>query len=219
MTREVPGRPDAEALKARYIAGAAAWRALPGASGMASLRLGAIGSAPQEAGTVLLVEGWSDLAAVEALLAHARGGMPDGVGVVSMGGVTNVGHLVAVIEVGGAAPDVVVLCDEAEEAVVTDGAPSARRLVCRRDLEEELIRAAGVALVTEVLAEMGEDRGLATFRAQPSQRDVPLADGLRRFLGTRSGRKVLAARELTTRLCREDRLPEVLAAVDEAVSR
>lgn len=200
------GRNAAEELKARYVGQAAPWFGL----GIPrSIRLGAVGAGPGAAGPVVLVEGWSDLAAVEALLAVQAVDLTSRA-VISMGGVTNVGHVVAALAEGCPAAAVVVLCDVAELPVVRAAAPAVPTVACRRDLEEELIRAAGTDVVVEVLHAMGDGRGLATFRRQPSQRGVPLDEGLHRFLGIRSGRKIVAARELTTRLAVERSLPPAL---------
>ena len=61
--------------------------------------------------------------------------------------------------------------------------------VCRADLEDELIRALGVDGVLQVIEAAGDGPSWRRMRAQPAQRDRPVEQQLRRFMGTRSGRK------------------------------
>ena len=58
------------------------------------------------------------------------------------------------------------------------------------DLEDELIRALGAAAVQRVVEAQGELGSLRTFQKQPAQQGRPIEAQLRRFMGTRSGRKV-----------------------------
>ncbi|GAB3386194.1 hypothetical protein GCM10027452_36950 [Micromonospora halotolerans] len=60
---------------------------------------------------------------------------------------------------------------------------------CRADLEDELIRALGTPRVEELVEAAGDLRSLRRFQRQPAQQKRPLAGQLRRFIGTRSGRK------------------------------
>jgi len=62
--------------------------------------------------------------------------------------------------------------------------------VCVADLEDELIRALGVRRVEELIEAQGELGPFQTFTRQPAQRNRPREQQLRRFLGTRSGRKI-----------------------------
>ena len=62
--------------------------------------------------------------------------------------------------------------------------------VCVDDLEDELIRSLGVERVEGIVEEQGEIGSFRTFQKQPAQLNVPLARQLRRFMGTRSGRKI-----------------------------
>ena len=68
---------------------------------------------------------------------------------------------------------------------------------CDADLEDELIRALGVAGVEAVLDRQGDLASFRRFQAQPAQRDRPPAAQLHRFMGTRSGRKWQYAALLT----------------------
>jgi hypothetical protein len=72
--------------------------------------------------------------------------------------------------------------------------------VCVADLEDELIRALGTPAVEQVVESAGELASFRTFQQQPAQRDRPPEDQLRRFMGTRSGRKIEYARLLIHRL-------------------
>ncbi len=59
----------------------------------------------------------------------------------------------------------------------------------RPDLEDELIRAAGVPAVEQVISSQGELKAFRTFQRQPAQQEVSVVAQLHRFMGTRSGRK------------------------------
>jgi hypothetical protein len=135
---------------------------------------------------VILVEGVSDAAAVEAL-AHRTGRTLAGVCVIPMGGVTNVTKFVRFlspfdIRLTG-------LCDVGEQRYFEHVMPATDYFVCRDDLEAELIRSLGTDRVIEVLDEHGDLRAFRTFQNQPAQRSRALDRQLRRFLGTTSGRK------------------------------
>jgi hypothetical protein len=67
---------------------------------------------------------------------------------------------------------------------------------CDADLEDELIRALGVRRVEGVVAADGALPSLRIMQKQPAQRDRPVAAQLRRFIGTRSGRKIRYGRLL-----------------------
>ena len=62
--------------------------------------------------------------------------------------------------------------------------------VCDRDLEDEMIRALGVEAVEHAIDMEGELESLRIMQRQPAQRERPPTDQLRRFIGTRSGRKI-----------------------------
>ena len=68
---------------------------------------------------------------------------------------------------------------------------------CVEDLEDELIRAAGPALVTELFAAHGDLRAFRTIQRQPAWRGRREAAQLRRFLGAGAQRKSRYARLLT----------------------
>ena len=140
---------------------------------------------------VILVEGVSDVGAVETLAA-ARGQSLDHVAIVALGGATNVRNVVREltdVEVAG-------LCDKAEErffARVLD-----TYFVCDTDLEDELIRSLGLAEVERVIEQLGHLTAFHTFQRQPFQRTRTTHEQAHRFMGTMSGRKEQYARALAT---------------------
>lgn len=176
--------------------------------------------------TVVLVEGRSDRAAVHALAAVSGIDLARrGVAVLAMGGVTNVGRHLRRYGAAGAGLRVAGLCDAAEVPVVAralathghvldgldglDGLAAAGFQVCVADLEDELVRAVGVAGFEHVVAEQGELRALRSMQQQPAQRDRPVTAQLRRWLGSGSRRKVRYA-ELLVRSLEPDQAPRPL---------
>jgi hypothetical protein len=160
---------------------------------------------------VVLAEGVSDVAALEALAAR-RGRDLDGEGVaiVAMGGATNLGHFLAMFGPEGLGATLAGLCDEGEESgfrrgleraglgrgLTRAGAERLGFFVCVADLEDELIRSLGVAAVEQVAESQGELGSFRTFQKQPAHRGQPTAGQLRYFMGTHSGRKAQYARLL-----------------------
>ncbi len=152
---------------------------------------------------VVLVEGDSDAAAVATLA--DRYGMPPGrlLPVVAFG-VTNYARILGELVHRQPVVRIVALYDEPEEYVVRRaviaaglGAPNGRadleRLgfhACVTDLEAELIRAIGTDRVEQVIEQQGELPSLVRFHAQPAQRGRPADQQLRRFMGTKSMRKI-----------------------------
>lgn len=153
----------------------------------------------------ILVEGWSDQAAVEAL-ARRRGGTLDAAGIVVLpiGGATNLARFAQALGPQGIHTRLAGLCDATEQRHLWGGLeraglgvrldrPAAEALgffVCDADLEDELIRALGGAAVERVLDAQGELGIFRRFQSQPAQRGRDLHAQLRRFMGTRSGRKI-----------------------------
>ena len=164
---------------------------------------------------VILVEGASDQRAVE-VLAQRRGRdlTAEGVAVVAMGGITNLSRHLDELATGVL---VAGLYDRDEEAWVQRAlarreTPVSLR-VCDADLEDELIRALGVAACVEVIDAQGDSAAWATLLNQPFHRSRPEHDVLHRFLGTTSGRKIEYAGFLTAAACDRDCVPEPLDAV------
>jgi hypothetical protein len=171
--------------------------------------------APAGPAAVVLVEGVSDQSALAALA--ERGGrdlQAEGVAIVSMGGATNIGHFLDLLGPRGLDVRLAGLCDAAEEPGFRRGLQRAglgsglaradlERLgffVCVADLEDELIRALGVAAVEQLIEVQGEFGSFRTFQKQPAQRGRTRQGQLRRFMGTRSGRKIQYARLLAEAL-------------------
>jgi len=84
--------------------------------------------------------------------------------------------------------------------------------VCVRDLEDELIRALGVAAVEAVIDRAGDLPSLRRLQQTPFHRDRSLEQQLHRFMGARSGRKYLYARALVQSLAL-DTTPRPLGAL------
>ena len=164
---------------------------------------------------VILVEGTSDRAALEAL-AERRGRVlgAQGVAVVPMGGATNIGQFLDLLGPRGLGVRLAGLCDAGEEgcfrrALERAGLGSSLTradmealgfYVCSADLEDELIRALGTASVEHVIRAQGELRSLRILQQQPAQRGYSTEQQLHRFIGTRSGRKSQYARLLVDAL-------------------
>lgn len=157
----------------------------------------------------VLVEGWSDQAAVQALARRRGWDLAAGrVVVLPIGGITN---LAAFIQALGPHLRLAGLCDGAEQGHAMHalqrcglGTPQTRAdlealgfFVCDADLEDELVRALGTAGVEAVLAAQGELASFRRFQAQPAQRGREPAAQLRRFIGTRAGRKIRCGTLLT----------------------
>lgn len=178
------------------------------------------------AGTVVLVEGDSDAAAVATI--GARVGTMDARGfhVVAAHGVTNYRHLLTRLRADRPGLRVVGLYDDPEERVVRRalersgvGRPVDRRAVerlgffaCVADLEDEFIRAIGVERVEQVVDEQGELEAFRILQRQPAQRGRPVVAQLRRFMGTKSARKIRYGRLLAAAV-ELDRCPMPLRRV------
>jgi hypothetical protein len=158
--------------------------------------------------TVVLVEGRSDALALEAL-ARRRGRSLDdeGVAIVPMGGSKNIGRFLELFGPHGSDVGLAGLCDTAEEGDFRRGLERAglgskltraemERLgfyVCVADLEDELIRSLGGAAVERVIDAQGDLESFRTFQKQPVWQGRTHEEQLRRFFGTRGGRKIQSA--------------------------
>jgi hypothetical protein len=172
-------------------------------------------SDPSSADTVVIVEGTSDEHALEALAARrGRDLAAEDVAIVAIGGAKNVGAFLNLFGPRGLDLRLAGLCDAGEEtdfrrALEQAGLgsnltrPDMERLgffVCDRDLEDELIRSLGAPAVEAVLDAQGELRSFRTFQKQPAQQGKTIEQQLRRFMGTRGGRKIEYARLLVDAL-------------------
>lgn len=180
---------------------------------------------------VVLVEGVSDQAAVEALARRRRRDLEaEGVAVVPMGGATNIGRFLELFGPRGADLTLTGLCDAGEEAYFRRsleragfGSPTTRaemeRLgfyVCEADLEDELIRSLGAAEVEHVIDVQGDLNAFRLLQQQPAQRGRSVEQHLRRFMGSGSGRKIRYASLLVDALDLA-RVPAPLALLLEHV--
>ncbi len=159
---------------------------------------------------VVLVEGITDRIALEAVAAKLEYDLRH-VQIVPIGGAQAIRR--AVVEHEG--ERVVGLCDAPEERwfrrVLGDAT-----YACVEDLEDELIRALGVAGVEDVLARQGDLRTFRTFQNQPAWRGRPADAQLRRWFHASDRRRTRYLPSLVAALD-PARIPVPLAAVLEAV--
>ena len=164
---------------------------------------------------VVLVEGLSDQAALEAL-AERRGRDLDaeGISVVPIGGAQSVGRFLERYGPAGLDLGLAGLCDVGEESEFKRGLERAGLgtdltradlellgfYVCDADLEDELIRALGAASVEQVVEAQGELRAFRTLQKQTAWRDRPVEEQLRRFMGSGGRRKIRYGRLLVAAL-------------------
>jgi hypothetical protein len=173
---------------------------------------------------VILVEGTSDQRALEAL-AERRGRdlAAEGVSIVAMGGAQAIGRFLEQYGPRGLNVRLAGLCDAAEERDFRRGLERAGLgtnltraameelgfFVCVEDLEDELVRSAGPAVVEQVMVAEGELSSFRTFQKQPAKRDLPYEEQLWRFMWNRKARyATLLIRSLDL-----DRVPRPLDGV------
>ena len=149
---------------------------------------------------VVLVEGVSDQAAVEALaFRRGRDLGAEGVSVVPMGGAQAIGRFLERYGPRGLDVELAGLCDAAEEddfrrgleraglgsGLTRAGMEALGFYVCDADLEDELIRALGVTAVEAIAEAQGELASFRTFQKQPAQQVRTHEQQLRRWMGNR----------------------------------
>jgi hypothetical protein len=176
---------------------------------------------------VILVEGWSDQAALETLaLRRGRDLAAERIVVVPMGGITNIAKFAQALGPRGQGLGLAGLFDAAEEPHVARalhrldlGGELTREemealgfFMCEADLEDELIRALGTVAVERVLEGEGELESFRRFQGQPGQRGRGTQAQLRRFMGTRARRKIRYGSLLVDAL-QLDRVPRALDLV------
>jgi hypothetical protein len=164
---------------------------------------------------VVLVEGVSDRRALEALAARRGRHLDDErVVVLSMGGATGIGPFLERLGPHGLDLTLRGLCDAAEERVfrraleraglgcnlTRAGMEELGFFICDADLEDELIRSLGAASVEKVIRDQGEIESFRLFQSQPGWQGRCRDEQLRRFLGTRGGRKINYAHVLVDAL-------------------
>ena len=179
---------------------------------------------------IVLFEGASDRLAFEAVVRrqHERA---DALELVDLGGITNLRKRLTALREAADPGHVLGLYDAAEEKYVRrvlvdvgvlsdvhDHPSEVGFFGCVRDLEDEVIRAAGPDLVIETLAARGELERFRVFQGQPAQRERPVDDQLHRFAGTAAGRKARFAADVVDALPL-DRMPHPLVALLDAALR
>jgi hypothetical protein len=133
---------------------------------------------------VVLVEGESDRIAIERLAARRGRDLPaEGVAVVAIGGAHALERVLRTIE----AELVAGLYDRGEEAVVlraleVTGVPPGGFFACDPDLEGELVRALGTALMLELIEERGQLAAFRTYQSQTQKRALSLEAQLHGWL-------------------------------------
>jgi hypothetical protein len=166
---------------------------------------------------VVLVEGISDQIALETLaVRRCRDLAAEGVVVLPIGGAHGITRYLRRFGPEGACIRLTGLCDAAEEgmlrrALAAAGVGSPFH-VCVEDLEDELIRAAGAALVEDLFDGHGDLASFRRMQRQPAWRGRAHEAQLRRFLGAGSQRKLRYARLLVEAIS-QDRIPRPLDAV------
>jgi len=172
-------------------------------------------AAAVDSDAIVLVEGVSDRCALEAL-AERRGRNLDaeGISVVPIGGAQSIGRFLNLFGPQGLDVRLAGLCDAAEEDEFQRGLERAglgsnlrrgdmERLgfyVCVADLEDELIRALGVAAVEQVVDAQGDLGSFRTLQKQPAWQGRRHEEQLRRFMGSGGRRKIRYARLLVEAL-------------------
>lgn len=171
----------------------------------------------------VLLEGRSDRLAFQTL-ARRRGESLAGLDLVELDGITNLRTRLTALR--GVGARVLGLFDAAEERYVVvvlrdlrmlrgDDLAASGFFGCERDLEEEVIRAAGPDLVLETLASRGELDRFRVFQRQPAQRVRSVDEQLHRFAGTAAGRKSRFAADIIEAMPAE-RMPAPLIRLMEA---
>lgn len=170
------------------------------------------------ASTLVLVEGVSDQIAVETLAVRLGYDLEgDGVVVVPTNGAQAIGKYVRRLRAAGAGRRLLGLCDVGERrwfdrARTADGV-GFEFFVCDRDLEDELVRAAGPARVESLLVEHGELASFRTLQRQPDWRGGPFEAQFHRWLRAGARRNLRYARLLVD-VC--DEPPEPLVGLLDA---
>ena len=159
---------------------------------------------------VVVVEGVSDQIALEALAARCGLVTPR---IVPLGGAHRIAGFVAELDPAEAGC-VVGMCDAGEAPVFARVLAPDDFYVCDADLEDELIRALGVAAVEDVMDANGDLARFRKLQQMPQWRGRPADAQLRRFIAAGARRKTRYAQLLVDALDLEH-VPDPLAAVLE----
>ena len=155
---------------------------------------------------VILVEGITDRIALEAT-ARRLGLDPAAREIVPIGGAQAVRRVAA----GYDGVRLVGMCDAGEERYFRRALGDAV-FVCRADLEDELVRAAGPERVEAVLAGQGDLATFRNFQNQPAWRGRPVQAQLRRWLQA-SDRRGKRYPPLLLEALEPEEIPEPLVGV------
>src|SRR5260370_24183767 len=172
-------------------------------------------TAADASGTVVLVEGISDQAAIGALAKRlGRDLEKEGVTTVPIGGATKIWPFLEVLDPRGLNVKLAGLYDIGEErhfrraleragfgaGLTRADMESHGFYVCAADLEDELIRSLGAEIVLAVVAAHGDLWKFRIFQRQPEWCDRYLAAQLRRWLGATARRRQSYAKLLVNAL-------------------
>jgi hypothetical protein len=150
--------------------------------------------------SVVLVEGISDQVAVETLAGRlGRSLAAEGAAVIPIGGAQAIGNVLAEYGPRGLDVGLAGLCDAAEEghfrraleragfgSDLTRGDMEALGFyVCEADLEDELVRCLGAAVVEQIIDAQGESASFRTFQKQPEKRGLSREKQLHGFMWNR----------------------------------
>jgi hypothetical protein len=164
---------------------------------------------------VVLVEGESDRAALEALAARrGRDLRAERIAILPIGGAHAIRRFVERYGLGGLGLRLAGLCDAGEEAhfrralelagqdpgPTREGMEALGFYVCVEDLEDELIRSLGAAVVERIAEAQGDLGAFRTLQKQPAWRGRSAEEQFRRFLGSGGSRKIRYARLLVDAL-------------------
>ncbi len=177
---------------------------------------------------VVLLEGGSDVAAIEAVV-RVLGRDDHGVRYVDMQGVTNVRAHLERLRFQEPETEVLGMCDASGSGFVmraleeggawlqdASDLPTYGFVVCEADLEDELLRALGPDRAIAAIEGIGLAAKLTHFRQEAAWQDRPVMEQLHRFAGAGSGRKEAVDAALAAALTPED-VPEPLRMLAERI--
>ena len=175
--------------------------------------------------TIVVVEGDTDrLALTLAASRLGRDLAAEGVTITPIGGAHAIARVLAGLGREQAGARVAGLCDEGEEAIFGAALETAAEaglleslgfFVCRADLEDELIRAAGPETFAALAEREGDAAAWHTFQRQPAWRGQPVDQQFRRFIRSISDRNARYIRAILESLD-PARIPTPLTLLLEA---
>jgi len=181
--------------------------------------------------SVILVEGPSDKLALQAAAEKLSKDLDSrGASIIELDGANTLATFLKLVGKTGFDLPIYALCDADKESLWRSTLQSAGYgtletradleafgfLVADRDLEDELIRALGVARVKAAITNEGDDSAWATFQKQGTQRGLPELEQLRNFIQVRTARKVQYAPVLVD-LLQLHEVPNCLARIINGV--